>query len=193
MNQIYQVEKYAKVAARLLQSDIDNDDSLWEELLLYQIQLTEYFEKIGLILIVDKEEGFAFLKQIELDENGSTIGLVRRTPLGFEVSVICILLRELLEEHDSGDSLSKNFFIRHQQLREHVELFFKEKANRVKFLKNIDSYINKLIEIGFLKIKENSDTVDLRLYQVKRILKAKISFAEMEEFKQRLENYVESI
>lgn len=193
MSQTYQTEKYAKVAVRLLKTDIDNDDSLWEELQLYQIPLTEYFEKIGLALVVDKENGFAFLKQVEFDEDGSTIGLVRRTPLGFEVSVICILLRELLEEHDTSDSISKNFFIRHQHLKEHVELFFKEKANRVKFLKNIDSYINKLVEIGFLKIKEDSDTLDMRLYQVKRILKAKISFEQLEEFKQRLENYVESI
>jgi hypothetical protein len=192
MSQTYKIEKFAKVAARLLQTDLDNDDPLWEELQLYQIPLTEYFEKIGLALLVDKEDGFAFLKQEELDENGSTIGLVRRTPLGFEVSVICILLRELLEEHDRSDAIAKNYFIRHRQLKEHVELFFKEKANRVKFLKNIDFYINKLVEIGFLKIKEDADTVDNRLYQVKRILKAKISFAQLEEFKQRLENYVES-
>jgi hypothetical protein len=95
-------------------------------------------------------------------------------------------------EHDRSDAIAKNYFIRHRQLKEHVELFFKEKANRVKFLKNIDFYINKLVEIGFLKIKEDAETVDNRLYQVKRILKAKISFAQLEEFKQRLENYVES-
>jgi hypothetical protein len=188
-----EIEDYAKIAARLLRTDIDAEDSLWEGLLTHQIALTEYFAKIGLQLYIDKDNGFAFLKQIELDESGTTIGLARRIPLGFEISLICVLLREMLEEHDSSDTFAKQLFIRHRQLREQVELFFQEKANRVKFLKNLDAYIQKLVELGFLKVKTDHEILDERLYEVKRILKAKITFEQLEEFKERLKSYVESI
>lgn len=188
-----EIESYAKVAVRLLQSDLDAEDSLWEGLLTHQQALTEYFAKIGLQLCVDPDNGFAFLKQIELDESGTTIGLARRIPLGFETSLICILLREWLEEHDCSDTLAKQLYIRHRQLREQVEMFFQEKANRVKFLKNLDTYIQKLVELGFLKVKTDHERLDERLYEVKRILKAKITFEQMETFKERLSQYVESV
>lgn len=188
-----EIENYAKVAVRLLQSDLDNEDSLWEGLLTHQMALTEYFAKIGLQLCVERDNGFAFLKQIELDESGATVGLARRIPLGFEVSLICVLLRELLEEHDNSAAFAKQLYIRHRQLREQVELFFQEKANRVKFLKHLDAYIQRLVELGFLKLKTDHESTDERVYEVKRILKAKIPFEQLETFKERLISYVESV
>jgi hypothetical protein len=58
---------------------------LWEDLTYYEIEVSQYFGKIGLEIIIDKREGYAFLKQIELDEKGTTIGLIRRMPLNYGV------------------------------------------------------------------------------------------------------------
>ncbi len=69
---------------------------LSEDLAYYEIELSQYFGKIGLEIIIDKREGYAFLKQIELDEKGTTIGLIRGMPLNYEQSLVCVLIREWL-------------------------------------------------------------------------------------------------
>lgn len=193
MNQIDQVEEYANIAVRLLQSDMDNEHQLWKDLLHHQIPLVEYFAKIGLELIIDKDNGFAFLRQLELDESGKTIALVRRMPLSFDVSMICVLLREWLDEYEVSDNLAPRLFITHRDLKERIEIFFHEQSNRVRFLRDLDSSINKVVDIGFLKTIQNVDTIDARRYQVKPILKAKISIEQLEEFKNQLEHYVNTI
>lgn len=191
MNQNDKIANFAKVAAKLLSDgDVDSDDALWNDVLQYQIPLIEYFEKIGLALIVDKDNGFAFLRQIELDESGKTIGIVKRMPLGYEVSIICVLLREWLEEHDVSETLSPKLYITHDELKDRIEIFFKEKSNQVKFFKDLDSNIRKIAEIGFLK--KNDEKQNTITYQVKPILKAKISIEQLEEFKNQLAAYAQS-
>ena len=188
MNKLEKITPYAKVIVRLLQSDIDTEDKLWSDLLKHQIPITEYFERIGIEVIIKKEDGYAYLQQLELDEEGSTIGLMRRIPLTYEVSVVCVLLREMLEDFETSDVLARNFYVSHKRLKEYIELFFKEKSNRVKFLRNLDAHVTKIIELGFLRVQENNDNPDERLYEVKRILKAKISIEQLESFKNKLRN-----
>jgi len=185
-------EPYAHVIVKLLNGVVyDENEKLWNDLLQYQISITNFFEQIAIELIVDRKDGYAYLKQIDIDETGNTIGLVRRIPLKYETSLICVFLREMLDDFEINNVDQRNLFITHKQLKDHIELFFKEKANKVKLLSKFDSYIDTIVELGFLKKISNNDTSkdDVR-YEVRRIIKAKITNDVLEDFKRKLEQNV---
>lgn len=95
MNRTPTHEPYAHVIVKLLQDTLyDENEKTWNDLLQYQISITQYFEKIAIDLIVEKEDGYAYLKQIEIDEEKNTIGLIRRIPLKYEASLICVFLNK---------------------------------------------------------------------------------------------------
>ena len=75
----------------LLKGAVNTSDRCWNDLLHYQVEIQKYLSQIGLELIVKRDEGFAYLKQMT-DESGNTLGLIPRKPLGFECSVLAIIL-----------------------------------------------------------------------------------------------------
>ncbi len=185
-------EPYAHVIVKLLNGVVyDESEKLWNDLLQYQIQITQFFDRIAIELIVDKNDGYAYLKQIEIDEDGNTIGLIRRIPLQYETSLICIFLREMLDEFEINNVDQRNLYVTHKQLKDNIELFFKEKSNKVKLLSGFDGYINSIVGLGFLrKIGSNELSKDEIRYEVRRIIKARITNDVLEEFKKKLEENV---
>lgn len=190
-----EIAEYAKSAGKLLLGPVFEDQpDIWNEINLYQIELTKYFEKIALSLIIDKRDGYAYLKQMELDDTGATIGLIRRIPLSYELTLVCVLLREWLLEFESDDLETANLYITPKQFRERLEMFFKEKANELKFIRELNKYLNDCKEMDFLKLvhKDVLDSDEDR-YEVKRIIKARITNDELSRFKQMLEDELKSV
>ena len=185
-------EPFAHVIVKLLQVTLyDENEKVWNDLLQYQIPITQYFDKIAIDLILEKGDGYAYLKQIELDEEKNTIGLVRRTPLKYEPSLICVFLREMLDDFETNNVDQRNLYVTHKQLKETIELFFKEKANKVKLFAKFDSYIDTIVDVGFLKIiSKPENSKDETRYEVRRIIKAKITNDVLENFKKKLEQNV---
>lgn len=189
----YQNEKiapYAKSAVKLLQGPVFEDQSdIWNQIVQYQVELIQYFEKIALDLIIDKRDGYAYLKQIELDESGSTIGLVRRMPLTYDLTLVCVLLREWLLEFESNDLETMNLYITPKQFRDRMEMFFKEKANELKFIRDLNRHLDQCVEMGFLKlVHKDAVNMDENRYEVKRIIKARVTTEELSRFKKQLED-----
>ena len=58
---------WAPAAVRLLQGIVYHDDAgdTWNEILAGMTPLSDYFAKIGLMLVVNEEDGMAYLRQIE--------------------------------------------------------------------------------------------------------------------------------
>lgn len=189
----YQNEKiapYARSAVKLLQGPVFEDQpDVWNEIIQYQVELIQYFEKIALELIIDKRDGYAYLKQIELDESGSTIGLVRRMPLTYDLTLVCVLLREWLLEFESNDLETTNLYITPKQFRDRMEMFFKEKANELKFIRDLNRHLDQCVEMGFLKlVHKDTANSDENRYEVKRIIKARVTTEELSRFKKQLED-----
>lgn len=185
-------QPYSKAIVKLLKGIVDKEKGThWEDILSYQTEIQEYIYTIGLELVVRKEEGFAFVRQLE-DEQGDTIGLITRQAIGFEVSVILVVLRQLLEDFDNNPTDFQSFekIISHSEIKEEVSLFFPEGYDKVKISKNIDKYIEEIRKMGFLK--EVNSKEDTR-YQIHRIIKQKITLDMLEEFKQKLSGYVGTI
>lgn len=179
---------YAPVIVKLLQGAVYSEDKLWDGLILCQTPIDRFFRQIGIELIVEEKDGYAFLRQKE-DEEGKTLGLIRRMPLTYEQTLLCVLLREWLDEFEITDTETRNLYITHKQFRERIEMFFKEKSNQAKLLRNLDTLIKDILNLDFLKKIEDSPYPDERKYEVRRIIKSKITADKLLEFKQKLTNY----
>jgi hypothetical protein len=56
---------YSKAIVKLLKSPVERTSSVWDDVINYQLEIQEYISQIGLELIVKKDEGFAFVRQLE--------------------------------------------------------------------------------------------------------------------------------
>lgn len=186
------IAPYGRTVVRLLKGPVEvTDTNAWEDILNYQSEINKYLMNIGIELIVKRDEGFAYIKQI-VDDEDRTTGLIPRQQLGFEISVILIILRQMLEEFDNNmDELyATERFVSADELKERIEIFLPERFNRVKLLSEIDTYINRIVSLGYLKLikRDNVNT-----YQIHRIIKEKVTLDKLQEFKDKLQEYVESV
>lgn len=182
---------YSKAIVRLLKSTVERNSNVWDDVINYQNEIKEYISLIGLELIVKKDEGFAFVKQFE-DSEGNTLGMAQRRQIGFETSIVLVVLRQSLEDFDNNPTqLATEKFITNTEIKDELELFLPEKFNRVKFIKELDKYINAAVELGYLKEINKKDTETK--YQIHRIIKEKITLDILQNFKTKLEEYVESV
>jgi len=182
---------YSKAIVRLLKSTVERTSNVWEDLINYQNEIQEYIGQIGLELIVKKDEGFAFVKQLE-DNEGNTLGLVTRRQIGFETSILLVVLRQSLDEFDSNPTqLAIEKFITDSEIKDELELFLQEGYNKLKFQKDLDSYIKRVVDLGYLKeiSKKDNETK----YQIHRIIKEKITLDILQNFQNKLKEYVESV
>lgn len=185
------IRPYSKAIVKLLKSPVERNSTVWDDIIHYQIDIQEYINKIGLELIVKKDEGFAFVKQLE-DSDGNTLGLVARRQIGFETSIVLVVLRQSLEEFDSNPTqLATEKFITDSEIKDELELFLQEGYNKLKFKKELDKYIRSVVELGYLKeiSKKDNETK----YQIHRIIKEKITLDILQDFKTKLYECVESV
>ncbi len=182
------IPAYAPIIVRLFQNVIyDEDRKTWQELISYQQQIRAYFATIGVELHLNETDGFAFLSQPDEMEGQTVPRLVRRMPLSYEITLLLVILREALEEFDVQNTESRTLFITNKDLKERIELFFEDKADKVKLLERFDTYINGVVNLGFLKEKAvKGYEEDVKTYEVRRIIKAKINNEKLEEIRSKL-------
>jgi len=160
---------------------------LWADLIkIHELPLRHYFAQIGLVLIVNREEGLAYLRQPAIEEGAeagaATPRLVARRSLTLDQSILCILLRESLEEYTITENGSREPVLNFRDLRDLVELFFKERPTHQRFLRDVKKTVEELRKMGFLEAITSLDNTlneDDARYRVKRILKVFINADEL--------------
>jgi Domain of unknown function (DUF4194) len=178
---------FTPVFIRLLKGPVEYlEKSSWELLLTYQTELTRFLQNLGLLLILEKDDGYAYLEQKRLDEEENVAGWVRRVPLGYEDSVLLVLLRDMMAEFEVGEVSSRELIKKRREIKEYAELFFKENPSRVKFIRDLDRLIDRAEEMEFLEKMENSDLLDEQKFRIKKIIKARVDNEVLENFKQQL-------
>ncbi len=75
---------------------------VWNALLLLQARVRDYVSVLGLDLVLDEAEGYAFLrsKPEDPEEKNPVPRLIRRQQLSFPVSLLLALLRKKMAEFD---------------------------------------------------------------------------------------------
>jgi hypothetical protein len=187
------LEEYSVAVVRLLKGTVNTGDIIWDDVLLYRTSIQKYVNVIGLELIIKENDGYAFLKQFDIDDGDNTIGLVSRKQVGFETSVLLVVLRQILEDFENNptDFSGSEKFIDREELIDQIELFLPEKYDKIGYIKDLENYIKRIEKLGYIK-KVDVDENNVR-YRIHKIIKEKVNIDTLEEFKTKLNEYVESI
>lgn len=187
---------YAHVIIKLLQGPIYVDEkNVWRDLQAWQSAIRDYFKRIGIELLISDVDGFARIVQPEPEEHDEfpLPRLMRKQTMNYETSLLCVILREMLEEFDIKSEGTK-LFVTQKDIKERIEIFYKEQTNKSKLWRELSKPINSLQNIGILKLtREDALNKDNNQYEVKRIIKALVNNDKLEEIKNKLAGYVNTI
>lgn len=166
------------------------DAGLWNALLNLQARVRDYVAVLGLELTLDEAEGYAFLRARQEGEGDAAPRLPRlvaRRPLSFPVSLLLALLRKKLAEFDASGGDTRLVLSR-DEVVELVRVFLPESSNEARLIDQIETHLNKVVELGFLrKLKPGAGQTGA--FEVRRIIKAFVDAQWLADFDARLAAY----
>lgn len=180
--------EWSGVAVRLLQGVLYHDDSEqnWEILLRNTTLLSDYFAKLGLMLVVDEADAMAYLRQFDEEEWPNDYPeiprLFRRQPLSYEATLLCVLLRDELRRFEEQEVFSDRCIIAQSDLLPVWQAFFRAEQDAVKLNRQLGSALRKLEDMKFVKQFEKEPPT----WEVRRILKARVPLEDLEKLRQAL-------
>lgn len=176
----------------------DGEPARWSQLLELQNRVRDFVAVLGLDLVMDEAEGYAFLQSREGDEgegDDQTTGgfrelprLVARRQLSFPVSLLLALLRKKLAEFDASGAETRLVLTR-EEIVDLIRLFLPDSSNEAKLVDQVERHINKVVELGFLRRLKTASPAGQPGYEVRRIIKAFVDAQWLAEFDQKLESY----
>jgi len=166
-------------------ADRESDPALWQSLIGIQARVRDYVACLGLDLVLDEAEGFAYLRQRPAEEEATELPrLVPRRQLGYQVSLMLALLRKKLAEFDATSGEAR-LILGRNDIVEMMRVFLAETANQVRLNDRIGADINRVVDMGFLRrLRGTNDR-----FEVRRILKAFVDAQWLADFDQRLAAY----
>lgn len=176
---------FSTTLINLLQGVVRKEDNaeIWNTIRSQQFRIDEYMEKIGLSLVIDDEGGFAFLKQRDDDVLPH---LVKKQPLTFRMSLFLALLRNEINEYDSGSGEGA-LVIREEEMVRRMKPYFPDVSDEVKFTNSIDRCFSKALEMKILvPVKDNEYE-----YEVRPVLRRFMDAEWLSEFNRQLDKYME--
>jgi len=170
------------------------DAGLWNALLNLQARVRDYVAVLGLELMLDEAEGYAFLRSRQESEDDAAPKLPRlvaRRPLSFPVSLLLALLRKKLAEFDASGGDTRLVLTR-DEIVELIRVFLPESSNEARLIDQIETHLNKIVELGFLrrlKASAANQGGQAAVFEVRRILKAFVDAQWLADFDARLATY----
>lgn len=187
---------YSNVLIALLKGIVySHQEEVWNALILPENErdVRNYFADIHLDVIIDKSEGYAYLKQQQSESSEETDDakpedapkLIRKRQLTFHVSLLCILLRKYLIENDQEGESTKAILSR-EEIENQMKLYLKESSNEAVIHKQIDNAIRKVEDEGFLRRMKSEQ----EQYEVNRIIKAFVNADQIRDLLERYKEYI---
>lgn len=99
--------QYSQALVSLFKGVVNSEKSpkSWDIINNEQLRIEEYVGKLGLTLMIQKQDGYAYLKQrIYENEEKAMPRLVAKRQLGFTTSLLLVLLRKEFAELNRLDS-----------------------------------------------------------------------------------------
>lgn len=165
-------QPWSSAAVKLLQGVVYHDDNsdLWSEILSNISSLTDHFGLMGLQLIVDENEAMAWLHQPEPDqlpkEYETLPKLFRKSTLGFEATLLAVMLREELRRNEEEDFQNQRCVVNQSDLLTQWKMFFPDGQDEVRLNKKLGEQLSKLEKYKFVKRFEKEPPS----WEVRRIL-----------------------
>lgn len=175
-------------AVRLLQGAVYSDDlEAWDTLLARESDLVTWLAKIGLVLVIDRAEGMAYVTQ--LDDDHRTGGyehlprLFRRTPLGYAPTLLCVLLREEYRRFEDEDLENERCVVEVPSLLEEWKQYFPADSDEVRLRRQLLAALASLEKLKFVRKFGNHTNA----WEVCRLLKARLPIEELEALRDRMQ------
>jgi len=163
----------------------EQDAGLWQQLLELQARVRDHVVVLGLELMLDEAEGYAWLRTREIDEDEAELPrLVGRRQLSYPVSLLIALLRRKLAEFDASAGDTRLILTR-DDIVDLIRTFLPAATTDTRLVDKIDAHINKVIELGFARRLRGQEQV----IEVRRILKAFVDAQWLSGFDARLQDY----
>lgn len=158
---------------------------VWQDLMQHASQVRDYVGVIGLNLILDEAEGFAYLRQRpEIEGETPLPRLVPRRQLSYSVSLTLALLRRRLAEADaSGGDIQ--LVLTREEIHDLSRHLNRESSNEARQADRLSRDLQKIVELGFLRpIKRTGEA-----FEVRRILAAFVDAQWLSELDRRFADY----
>jgi hypothetical protein len=163
----------------------ETDPALWQALLGLLTRVRDHVAILGLDLVLDEAEGYAYLRQRPSQEGEAELPrLIARRQLGYHVSLLLALLRKKLVEFDASSGETR-LILGRDEIVEMMRLFLPDTANQVRLFERIDASVNRVVDLGFLRRLRGTDD----RFEVRRILKAFVDGQWLAELDGKLKTY----
>ena len=181
------IEPYATAVRKLLKGVVYYDDTAaWQQIRDYEYPIREYLGKIGLGMYLDEIGNFAYLYDDSRDDDNQDAlpALTSRRNLSFPDTLLLVLLRERLDEHEMRDVDGVDLILSDEDLLDMIQVFMQDYGDARKIETNTTTSINRLVRYGFLTNRSDGR------YTVRPLIRAKINADELESIKERLVTYI---
>ena len=164
----------------------DTHEKVWQHLVQLVPRVSDYVATMGLVVVVDESEGYAFLrsKPDDPDNDRDIPRLIPRHALSFHTSLLLALLRKKLAESDAADD-GYRVILSRDQILDLMVVFMATATNEAKITESIDRTIAKVVDFGFLRRMPKQDNQ----FEVRRVLKAFVDGQWLSDFDARLAEY----
>lgn len=177
----------ASAIIRLMQGVVyrDSHEDTWLTLERLGAGVKDHFATIGIDVVVDDVEGYAYLRSRAGDEGDEALPrLVRRRALTYNVSLLLVLLRKSLVEFETTGGEGR-LVLTSEQIVEMLRLFQADSSNDARIVDQAETTIKKASELGFLRpLRGQRDH-----WEVRRILKAYVDAQTLSDFAAKLREY----
>ena len=163
----------------------ESDEDVWLTLERLGAGVRDHFATIGVDVVVDDAEGYAYLRSRPADEGDDALPrLVRRRALTYNVSLLLVLLRKRLVEFETTGADGR-LVLATDQIVEMLRVFHAESSNDARVVDQAETTIKKAAEMGFLRpLRGQNDH-----WEVRRILKAYVDAQTLSDFAGKLREY----
>jgi Domain of unknown function (DUF4194) len=166
----------------------ESQEDSWAALDRHGAAVRDHFATVGVGVVVDDTEGYAYLQTQEQDDDEEQLPrLVRRRSLTYNVSLLLVLLRKRLVEFETVGGEGKLVLSR-DQIMEMLRVFLGQSTNEARVLDRIDTTVKQVTELGFLRPMRRQPSH----WEVRRVLKAYVDAQVLSDFAGKLRDYAEA-
>jgi hypothetical protein len=165
----------------------DTHEQVWQQLVQMVPRVGDYVATIGLQVVVDEAEGYAFLrsKPDDPDDDSPAIPrLIARHALSFHTSLMLALLRKKLAEFDATDD-GLRLILSREQIVDMMLMFMPTSSNEARVVDAVERTIGRVVDLGFVRRMPKQDDQ----FEVRRVLKAFVDGQWLSDFDARLAEY----
>ena len=195
------VQEWSGAAVKLLKGPLyeSEDRKTWNILIRFRDNLEAYFRVIGLHVVTEEEDGYAYLEQVKdsvekgmenEDEAAEDLPrLIRKVPFSYTMSMLLVLLRQEYEKFASSMNESRYPILRKSEIMGLIRSFREEASDMTKFSDDADRMIRQLCQLTYLRTGEvlsSARISDDAEFEISPIIKSKIDVNFMREMLSRM-------